>query len=50
MNAVVGDTERQVESKRVEEVVASGNVEHDLRRALEVYTVLFPSNSMLTHV
>lgn len=34
--AIVGDTERQVESKRVEEVVASGSVEHDLRRALEV--------------
>ncbi|KAI0937218.1 hypothetical protein AcW1_001258 [Taiwanofungus camphoratus] len=33
--AIVGDTERQVESKRVEEVVASGSVEHDLRRALE---------------
>ncbi|PCH34054.1 atypical/TAF1 protein kinase [Wolfiporia cocos MD-104 SS10] len=33
--AVVGDTERQVESQRVEEVVASGSVELDLRKALE---------------
>ncbi|OBZ79847.1 putative transcription initiation factor TFIID subunit [Grifola frondosa] len=33
--AIVGDTERQVESKRVEQVVASGSVEHDLRRAIE---------------
>ena len=36
LQAIVGDTERQVESKRVQEVVASGDVEHDLRRALEV--------------
>ncbi|EMD41835.1 hypothetical protein CERSUDRAFT_102229 [Gelatoporia subvermispora B] len=35
LKAVVGDTERQVENKRVERVVASGNIEHDLRRALE---------------
>ncbi|OCH96444.1 atypical/TAF1 protein kinase [Obba rivulosa] len=35
LRAVVGDTERQVESKRVEQVVASGNIEQDLRRALE---------------
>ncbi|KAI0714974.1 hypothetical protein C8Q76DRAFT_795782 [Earliella scabrosa] len=35
LQAIVGDTERQVESKRVQEVVASGDVEHDLRRALE---------------
>ena len=34
--AVVGDTERQVENKRVEEVVSSGNVEIDLRKALQV--------------
>ncbi|KAH9950995.1 hypothetical protein B0H21DRAFT_720844 [Amylocystis lapponica] len=33
--AVVGDTERQVENQRVEQVVASGSVEQDLRRALE---------------
>lgn len=36
LEAVVGDTKRQVESKRVEEVVSSGSVELDLRRALEV--------------
>jgi hypothetical protein len=36
LDAVVGDTKRQVENKRVEEVVASGSVEVDLRRALEV--------------
>jgi hypothetical protein len=36
LEAVVGDTRRQVESRRVEEVVSSGSVEHDLRLALEV--------------
>ena len=36
LEAVVGDTKRQVESKRVEEVVSSGSVEVDLRLALEV--------------
>jgi len=36
LDAVVGDAKRQVESKRVEEVVSSGNVETDLRKALEV--------------
>jgi hypothetical protein len=36
LEAVVGDTKRQVESKRVEEVVSSGSVELDLRRALQV--------------
>ncbi|KDR85407.1 hypothetical protein GALMADRAFT_234262 [Galerina marginata CBS 339.88] len=35
LDAVVGDAKRQVESKRVEEVVSSGNVEADLRKALE---------------
>ncbi|KAF8898960.1 TAF1 transcription initiation factor TFIID subunit TAF1 [Infundibulicybe gibba] len=35
LDAVVGDTQRQVESKRVEEVVSAGSVELDLRRALE---------------
>ncbi|KAF8202997.1 TAF1 transcription initiation factor TFIID subunit TAF1 [Pholiota molesta] len=35
LDAVVGDAKRQVENKRVEEVVASGNVEADLRKALE---------------
>lgn len=32
----MGDAERQVEFKRVEEVVASGSIEHDLRRAMRV--------------
>jgi len=36
LEVVVGDTKRQVESRRVEEVVSSGSVEHDLRLALEV--------------
>lgn len=36
LQSIVGDTERQVESKRVQEVVASGDVEHDLMRALQV--------------
>ncbi|KAF8913065.1 TAF1 transcription initiation factor TFIID subunit TAF1 [Gymnopilus junonius] len=35
LDAVVGDAKRQVESKRVEEVISSGNVEADLRKALE---------------
>ncbi|KAG5644596.1 hypothetical protein DXG03_008074 [Asterophora parasitica] len=35
LDAVVGDTKRQVENKRVEQVVSSGTVELDLRRALE---------------
>lgn len=33
---MVGDAKRQVENRRVEEVVSSGNVEADLRKALEV--------------
>ena len=36
LDAIVGDTERRVESKRVEQVVASGSVDEDLRQALEV--------------
>jgi transcription initiation factor TFIID subunit 1, fungi type len=36
LEAVVGDTQRQVENKRVEEVVSAGSVELDLRRAIEV--------------
>jgi hypothetical protein len=36
LDAVVGDTRRQVESKRVEQVMSSGSVEVDLRRALQV--------------
>ncbi|CAL1694154.1 unnamed protein product [Somion occarium] len=35
LEAIVGDTERQVESKRVEQVVAAGSVDEDLRHALE---------------
>ncbi|KIK07513.1 hypothetical protein K443DRAFT_129177 [Laccaria amethystina LaAM-08-1] len=35
LDSVVGDTRRQVESKRVEEVVSAGSVEVDLWRALE---------------
>jgi hypothetical protein len=37
---VVGDAKRQVENRRVEEVVSSGNVEADLRKALEVSFLL----------
>lgn len=36
LESIVGDTKRQVENKRVEEVVSAGTVESDLRRALEV--------------
>lgn len=36
LRSIVGDAERQVEFKRVEESVASGSVEHDLRRAIKV--------------
>lgn len=45
MRSIVGDAERQVEYKRVEEVVASGSVEHDLRKALEVSNVPTRSSS-----
>lgn len=37
---MVGDAKRQVENKRAEEVVSSGNVEADLRKALEVRFLL----------
>ena len=37
---MVGDAKRQVENRRVEEVVSSGNVEADLRKALEVRLLL----------
>lgn len=40
LQTIVGDAERQVESKRVEQVVASGDVESDLRRALQVRFLL----------
>ena len=36
LDVVVGDTKRQVENERVEEVVSSGSIDHDLRAALEV--------------
>ncbi|KAJ6621101.1 TAF1 transcription initiation factor TFIID subunit TAF1 [Mycena sp. CBHHK59/15] len=35
LESVVGDTKRQVESQRVEAIVASSSVESDLKRALE---------------
>lgn len=35
LETVVGEAERQAQYKRVEQVVASGSVEHDLRQALE---------------
>ncbi|KAF8349699.1 TAF1 transcription initiation factor TFIID subunit TAF1 [Amanita rubescens] len=35
LESVVGDTRREVENKRVEEVVSARNVESDLRQALE---------------
>ncbi|KAI0275330.1 atypical/TAF1 protein kinase [Gloeopeniophorella convolvens] len=35
LDGIVGDTKRQVESERVEEVVSSGSIDHDLRAALE---------------
>lgn len=41
LDAVVGDAKRQVENQRVEEVVSSGNIETDLRKALEVRQRLF---------
>ncbi|KAJ3843869.1 TAF1 transcription initiation factor TFIID subunit TAF1 [Lentinula raphanica] len=35
LESVAGDAKRQVENKRVEEVISSGSIEADLRRALE---------------
>lgn len=35
LDGVVGDTKRQVENERVEEVVSSGSIDHELRAALE---------------
>ncbi|KAG5654712.1 hypothetical protein H0H81_007468 [Sphagnurus paluster] len=35
LDVVVGDVKREVESKRVEDVVSAGSVEHDLRQAIE---------------
>ena len=40
LKSIVGATKRQVETKRVEEEVASGSIEDDLRRALEVLSYL----------
>jgi transcription initiation factor TFIID subunit 1 len=36
LDVVVGDTKRQVENERAEEVVSSGSIDQDLRAALEV--------------
>ena len=44
LQTIMGDAERQVESKRVEQVVASGDVESDLRRALQVRVVFWNWN------
>ena len=41
LDLVVGDTKRQVENKRVEEVVSAGSIESDLRHALEVRILTF---------
>ena len=41
LESVVGDTRREVENKRVEEVVSARNVESDLRQALEVRSIAF---------
>ena len=48
LRSIVGDAERQVEYKRVEEVVASGSIEHDLRRAMKVRTHSIPPRFCLT--
>lgn len=40
LDAVVGDTKRQVENKRVEAVMSAGSIEHDLLRALEVSSIV----------
>lgn len=36
LDAVVGDAKRQVENQRVEEEISAGNIEADLKKALEV--------------
>ena len=36
LEVVVGEAERQAQYKMVEQVVASGNLEQDLRQAIEV--------------
>ena len=40
LDAVVGDTKHEVETQRVEQVVTSGTVEDDLRKALQERTAL----------
>lgn len=40
LDAIVGDTKRQVENKRVEEVVTAGSIDMDLQRAIEVSFLL----------
>lgn len=50
LDTVVGDTKRQVENKRVEEVMSAGSIEHDLLRALEVNVNLGCSFSFSHHV
>ena len=40
LRTVVGATKRQVENKRVEEEVAAGSVEDDLREALQVRCIV----------
>lgn len=50
LQTIVGDAERQVESRRVEQVVASGDVESDLRRALQVRMVSRNSLALLDHI
>ena len=36
LQAIVGETEREVENQRAEQVVSAGNIDQDLRKALQV--------------
>lgn len=36
LEAIVGESHRQAQSKRVAEVVAAGDIDQDLKQALEV--------------
>lgn len=47
LEAVAGDTQRQNESKRVEEVVSAGSIENDLVKAIEVMTALVHPSRLL---
>ena len=48
LEAVAGDTQRQNESKRVEEVVSAGSIENDLVKAIEVMTTsILPSGLLI---